>query len=46
MGIISQCYYDEGVISKKFQFVLNQILGARHLFRAKSSGCIVAGTEV
>lgn len=32
MGIISYCYYDEGVISKKFQFVLNQILGSRDLF--------------
>ena len=32
MGIISHCYYDEGVISKKFQFVLNQILGSRNLF--------------
>jgi hypothetical protein len=33
MGIISHCYYDNGVISKKFQFVLKYILGSRNLFR-------------
>ena len=32
MGIISHCYYDEGVISKKFQFILKFILGTRNLF--------------
>lgn len=33
MGIISHCYYDNGVISKKFEFVLRYILGTRNLLR-------------
>ncbi len=31
MGIISHCYYDNGVISQKFQFVLRYILGSRSI---------------
>lgn len=31
MGIVSHCYYDDGVISQKFQFVLRYILGTRSL---------------
>ena len=42
MGIVAICYYDEGQISKKFNFLLNQILGERNLFgptaTAKSFG--------
>lgn len=30
MGIIAHCYYDNGFISKKFQFVLKYILGSRN----------------
>jgi hypothetical protein len=33
MGIICYCYYGDGVISKKFEFVLGQILGTRDLFK-------------
>ena len=37
IGIIAQCYYEEGIISRKFQFVLNSILGTRNLFPAEKS---------
>ena len=46
MGIISYCYYEEGVISKKFQFVLNQILGSRNLFQAPKMIEQASGPEV
>jgi hypothetical protein len=32
-GIIAHCYYDNGVIGKKFEFVLKFILGTRDPFR-------------
>jgi hypothetical protein len=42
MGIIAHCYYDEGPISKKFNFILRYILGTRNVFRkpVKSSSAI------
>jgi hypothetical protein len=36
-GIIAHCYYDNGVIGKKFEFVLKFILGTRDLFKKVKS---------